>query len=76
MKRTLDETMIAVQQAVESGAENGAARGVRVLVYPPEREAEMLVGLRWLAADRAGVDRGERTGTTRQLLFVVDEVGA
>jgi len=53
MRRTLDEALIALRQTLDGWARGDIRPDVRVLVYPPEREVEMLARLRSFVRERA-----------------------
>ncbi|MDQ2786770.1 MAG: DUF1788 domain-containing protein [Chloroflexota bacterium] len=53
MRRTLDEALIALRHTVDGWARGDVRPDVRVFVYPPEREVEMLARLRSFVQERA-----------------------
>lgn len=52
MRRSLDEAFLALREQVKAWA-SGAPNDIRVFVYPPEWEAQVLARLPAWAADRA-----------------------
>ncbi len=53
MRRSADDAILALRQQVRAWAEGSATPDVRVLVYPPEREGEMLARLPGVAVELA-----------------------
>ena len=53
MRRSADDAILALRQQVRAWADRSATPDVRVLVYPPEREAEMLARLPQAVDDMA-----------------------
>ncbi len=67
MRRSLDDALLALRNHARACAHGSLRPDVRVLVYPPEREAQMLARLPGLAAEWAAdglpvevVDVGQR----------------
>ena len=53
VRRSADDAILALRQQVRAWVDGSATPDVRVLVYPPEREAEMLARLPQVVEDLA-----------------------